>query len=368
MIERDTDTTMPRSGSGPGGGEPPSEPPRPPKDRKLGRIILPVLIVVLGLTALGLGRFYTWATGASGPRTPVVVVIPPGASGSDVAGILQREHVIRSSFGFRILAKVKHSGAFQAGRYEMTTNMTASQALAVLEKPPARAPSIRLTIPEGFDVAQVAARVSSVIDLSAQAYESAATGGGYAVPGFLPAGAKDLEGFLYPDTYFVYKDATAKDVIDKQLAQFEKVATSLEIAAKARALGVTPVQVVIVASIIEREAKFPQDRPRVAEVIYNRLKKGMRLQLDSTVAFAVGKVGQGDLTHADYLSKDPYNTYEHAGLPPGPISNPGEAALRAALTPSHGGYLYFVTIDKAGHEAFTASYAEFQKLKARSPK
>jgi len=364
MIERDTEETTVRPGDRP----PPEEPPRPPRDRKLGRIILPVLIVVLGLTALGLGRFYTWATGASGARTPVVVVVPPGATGSDVAAILQRQHVIRSSFGFRILARVKHSGAFQAGRYEMTTNMTASQALTVLEQPPAKAPSIRLTIPEGFDVAQEAARISGVLDLSAQDYQSAATGGGYAVPGYLPAGSKSLEGFLYPDTYFVYKDATAKDVIDKQLAQFQKVATALGITAEAKSLGVTPLQVVIVASIIEREAKFPQDRPRVAEVVYNRLKKDMRLQLDSTVAYAVGKVGQGGLTHADYLSKNPYNTYQHAGLPPGPISSPGEAALRAALNPSHGGYLYFVTIDKAGHEAFTASYAEFQKLKARSPK
>ena len=339
-----------------------------PKDRKLGRIVLPILILVLALAALGLGRFYTWATGASGPKSPVEIEVPAGASGSQVADLLQQRHVIRSAFGFRILARVKHSGSFDAGTYVFTTNMTASDALATLEKGPTRPPrtSVRLTIPEGFDAAQVAARVAGVVELPAAAYLKAANGGGYSVPGYLPPGTKGLEGFLFPDTYFVYKDATAKEVIDKQLAQFEHVASELQITQKAKSLGVSPLDVVIVASIIEREAKFPQDRAKVAEVIYNRLKKGMKLQMDSTVAYAAGIPGQHP-SHADYLSKNPYNTYVHLGLPPGPISNPGEAALKAALAPSHEGYLYFLTIDKAGHDAFTASYEEFLRLKANAP-
>jgi UPF0755 protein len=341
--------------------------PRPPRDRRIGRIILPILIIVLVLGALGLGRLYTWATGASGPQTPVSIEIPQGASGSEVADLLAQRHVIRSSFGFRVLARVKHSGDFRAGTYAFTTNMTAAQALAVLEKEPLAPPSVRLTVPEGFDIEQVAERVAAAIDLTAQQYQSAATGGGYSVPGFLPAGTKSLEGFLYPDTYFVYKNASAKDVITKQLGQFEKVAAALEISDKAKRLGVTPLEVVIVASIIEREAKFSQDRPRVAEVIYNRLKQRMKLQLDSTVAYAAGKLGQ-PLAHSDYLSDSPYNTYVHKGLPPGPISNPGEAALKAALAPTHDGYLYFLLIDKAGHEAFTSSYDEFLRLKEQAPK
>jgi len=343
--------------------------PGPPRDRKLGRIVLPVLILVLALAALGLGRFYTWATGASGTKSPVEIEVPAGASGSQVADLLQQRHVIRSAFGFRILARVKHSGAFDAGTYVLTTNMTAGEALATLEKGPARPPrtSVRLTIPEGFDAELEAARVADAIDLSAAAYLKAANSGGYAVPGFLPADAKGLEGFLFPDTYFVYKDATAKEVIEKQLAQFEHVASELQITQKAKSLGVTPLDVVTVASIIEREAKFPQDRAKVAEVIYNRLKKGMKLQMDSTVAYAAGVLGQQP-THADYASKSPYNTYVHLGLPPGPISNPGEAALKAALNPTHDGYLYFLTIDKAGHDAFTSSYQEFLRLKANAPK
>jgi UPF0755 protein len=340
-------------------------PKRPPKDRKIGRIVLPALIVVLVLAALGLSRFYTYATGASGPRVPVVVEVPQGASGASVAALLQQEHVIRSALGFKILARVKHSQPFVAGRYELTTNMTAAEALAALEAPP-KVTTVRVTIPEGLDIQQEAVILASKLAFSAAAFEREATSGAFAVPGFYPSNPPTVEGFLFPDTYFFYPDATPKDVIDEQLAQFRKVASSLGLVAGAQALGVSPLDVVTVASIVEREAKFPKDRPRVAEVVYNRLKAGMKLQLDSTVAYAVGKVGQGP-SHADYRSKSPYNTYVHLGLPPTPIANPGRAALLAALHPTTAGYLYFILIDKAGHEAFTASYSEFLRLKAQAP-
>jgi UPF0755 protein len=352
MVETET-------GRGAGGS------PAPPKDRKWGRIILPALIVVLALSAFGLSRFYSWATGASGPQTPVVIEVPDGASGSDVATILEKAHVIRSALGFRILARVKHSQPFRAGRFDLTTNMTASEALVALEQTPKLA-DVRVTIPEGFDVSREATILATKLGFTAQEFENAATAGAFSVPGYLPAGSPTIEGFLFPNTYRFFPDATPKDVIDEQVAQFQTEANDVEVTAGAQALGVTPLDVVIVASIIEREAKFAKDRPRVAEVIYNRLKQGMKLQLDSTVAFAADKVGQ-TLQHSDYTSTNPYNTYTHKGLPPGPISNPGRAALLAALHPTHAGYLYFVLIDTAGHTAFTASYDEFLRLKAQAP-
>jgi UPF0755 protein len=346
--------------------EPQTDPTRrQPKDRRVGRIVLPVLIVLLVLAALGLSRFYSWATGASGPRTPVVVQIPEGATGSQVADLLQRRHVIRSAFGFRILARVKHSSAFEAGRYRLTTNMTASEALAVLEEPPT-VPQVRLTVPEGFDVQQTARRVASVLRIGAVAFETAATSGAFQLPGYMPPETGTVEGFLFPDTYFLYEDATPKDVIDVQLGQFQQVAADLRLTERSKALHLTPFQLVTVASMIEEEAKFQKDRVRVAEVIYNRLRRRMPLQIDATTAYAVGKLGR-KLTAADYRSKSPYNTYTHVGLPPGPISNPGADSLRAALNPAGGDLLYYVVIDAAGHEAFTASYSEFLRLKASAP-
>lgn len=352
MVETDQDRDVGRS-------------PTPPRDRKWGRIILPALIVVLGLSAFGLSRFYSWATGASGLRAPVVIQVPEGASGSDVATILEQAHVIRSALGFRILARVKHSQPFRAGRFDLTTNMTASEALAALELEPKLA-DVRVTIPEGLDASREGAILATKLGFTAEAFASAVAAGGSSVPGYLPAGSPSIEGFLFPDTYRFFPDATPKDVIDEQVKQFQLEAADLGVTVGAKALGVTPLDVVIVASIIEREAKFAKDRPRVAEVIYNRLKAGMRLQLDSTVAYAAGKVGQA-LEHSDYKSTNPYNTYTHEGLPPGPISNPGRAALLAAMHPTHAGYLYFVLIDAQGHTAFTASYDEFLRLKAQAP-
>jgi UPF0755 protein len=330
------------------------------KERRLGRIVLPALIIVLALTAFGLSRFYSWATGASGPRTPIIVEIAQGATGSQVADLLQAKHVIRSSLGFKILARVKHSGDFRAGRYRMTTNMTASQALTALEQPVALT-QVKVTIPEGFDIAQTAARVSQQLSIPAPAFAKAANSGRYTRAPYLPAG-KTAEGFLFPNTYQFYPDATADDVINVQLNQFATQARSLHMVDKAKALHLTPYQVVIVASMIEEEARYQKDRVRVAEVIYNRLRQDMLLQVDATTAYAVGKLGQ-KLTTADYRSMSPYNTYTHAGLPPGPISNPGRLSLQAALNPAQGDFLYYVVIDKAGHEAFTDSYEEFLNLK-----
>jgi UPF0755 protein len=335
------------------------------KDRRPGRIVLPVIVLVLLLTTGSLARFYSWATGASGPRTAVAFVVPTGASGSDVAAKLQDEGVIRSALGFKILIRFKHPGEFQAGRYDLTTNMTASQALAALGAGPVQ-PHVRLTVPEGFTIDQTAGRVTDALRVTPEDFVAAANGGTYSLPPYLPAGAQSVEGFLFPDTYFFFPDATADTVLREQLDQFSKEATDLNLAAKAKALGLTPYQVVVVASLIEEEARFQRDRVRVAEVIYNRLRKGMLLQIDATTAYGVGKLGQ-KLTHADYASKSPYNTYVHAGLPPGPISNPGYDSLEAALNPAHGSLLYYVVIDAAGHEAFTADYQEFLRLKASAP-
>jgi UPF0755 protein len=149
------------------------------------------------------------------------------------------------------------------------------------------------------------------------------------------------------------------------VAQFTKQAEALGFEAGARRLGLTTYQALIVASLVEEEAGVPGDFPKVARVVYNRLEAGMPLQFDSTLNYVLAQ-RKLHLTFEDIRTPSRYNTYLHAGLPPTPISNPGLRALRAALEPAPGDWLYFVAIDKKGHSAFTASYSEFLRLKAEA--
>jgi UPF0755 protein len=336
---------------------------RPRHPRRRGLIVLVVLFVLLAALAGGFGSYYRWATGASGPQTPVLVDIPPGATGAQVADILKANGVIRSAFAFRMLAKFRgHGAGFDAGQYRMTTNMTVSAALDALEQPPA-VHAIRVTIPEGFTVSGTAARIGKAIGTSPSAIAAAANSGTYSLPPFLPAGSKTTEGFLFPNTYDFLHAESPSAVVNRLLGEFRVEANTLPWA-NAKKLGVTPYQVVIIASMIEREAKFQSDRGKIARVIYNRLAKGMYLQIDATVEYALGS-HKATLTNADLAVNSPYNTYLHKGLPPTPIANPGLASLKAALSPTNGNWLYYVLIDKAGHHAFTASYQEFLHLKAQ---
>jgi UPF0755 protein len=190
----------------------------------------------------------------------------------------------------------------------------------------------------------------------------AASRGDWALRPYLPKGTKSLEGFLFPKKYEFEAGSTADAVIKRLLAQFKLEVRDLPWSAY-KQLGLKrPYDVVIVASMIEREARFPEDRPKIARVIYNRLSKGMPLQIDATVEYALGTY-KSRLTLEDLKVESPYNTYLHRGLPPTPIANPGLASLEAALSPAKGKWLYYVVIDAQGHHAFTASYDEFIKLK-----
>ena len=331
--------------------------------RRRGLLILLVFFLVLAAIAGAFGVYYQWATGASGPRAQVLIDVPSGATGAQVADILKQHDVIRSAFAFRMLAKFRgHSGGFDAGQYKLTTNMTVAQALDALELPPV-VTAVRVTIPEGFTVQQTAQRIGKGIATSPREIAAEATSGKYSIPPFLPAGAKTTEGFLFPNTYDFLRDASPSSVVQRLLGEFKTEANGLPWA-DARKLGVTPYQVVIVASIIEREAKFEVDRPKIARVIYNRLHQGMFLQIDATVEYALGH-HKAILSNADYRVRSPYNTYLHRGLPPTPICNPGLASLKAALSPVAGDWLYYLGTDKAGHLAFTGSYQEFLRLKAK---
>jgi len=184
----------------------------------------------------------------------------------------------------------------------------------------------------------------------------------YAFMNGLPSGSDRLEGFLFPETYEIYVSATAHDIVDKMLSQFDKVFTE-DCYKRAEELGMSVRDIITIASIIEREARIDEDRSLVASVIYNRLDINMSLQMCSTVQYILGDP-KAVLSTADTQIDHPYNTYQNPGLPPGPICSPGEASIMAALYPADTDYIYFVVSEKLdGSHAFSSNYNQFLKDK-----
>jgi peptidoglycan lytic transglycosylase G len=335
------------------------------RERRRGGLILLVVLILLVCLVGAAGGWWAWASAASGPQEKIVVVVPQGSSGSDVARILEQEHVVRSSFAFKVMARFRgFAQGFQAGTYtNLTTNMSAAGALAALKKGPLPQKTLTAVFPEGLTITQTAAAVQDQLGIPTQEFLSAARSGTYSLTPYLPKGTPSLEGFLFPKKYDFLAGVTADDVIKKMLGQLSKEVRGLPWDDyRAFRLG-SKYQVLVVASMIEREARFPDDRPKIAAVIYNRLKKGMLLQIDATVEYALGSY-KSKLTYDDLKVNSPYNTYLHTGLPPTPIANPGLASIEAALSPASGNWLYYIVCDQEGHHAFTSSYSTFLRLKA----
>jgi peptidoglycan lytic transglycosylase G len=337
---------------------------RHPPERRRGLVVLlTVVILLVALVATGVG-FWSWATNAAGPRTKLVVTIPQGSTGSDVATVLKRDGVIRSTWAFKLLARFRgFSGGFQAGTYtNLTTNMSVEDALNALKKGPLPNKTVQSLFPEGLTQGQTAARAQDKLGIRQSEFIKAATSGTWTLSPYLPKGTKTLEGYLFPKKYEFPAGPSAETVIKRMLLQFKLEVRDLHWDNLKRFGLKRPYDVVIVASMIEREARFAEDRPKIAQVIYNRLAKGMPLQIDATIEYALG-VHKSRLTLEDLKVPSPYNTYLHQGLPPTPIANPGLASIHAALAPAKGKWLYYVVIDGQGHHAFTASYDEFLRLK-----
>ena len=252
-----------------------------------------------------------------------------------------------------LLALVLVLGGLAAAAVILSRHKTAPKA------PPA--PTIvRLTIPEGFTRSQIAALAHSTglkgSYLAASKRNPHLDLAHYGAPATTP----DLEGFLFPATYELYAGTPASRLVSEQLAAFRENFGGGEIH-RAKVLGVTPYELLIVASIIEREVDIPHDRPLVAAVIYNRLRLHMTLGVDSTLRYALHDFTH-PLTESQLASDSPYNTRTHQGLPPTPISNPGMAAITAAAHPAKVSYLYYVSgADGCGEQVFSTSYAQFER-------
>ncbi|MHB1444637.1 MAG: endolytic transglycosylase MltG [Acidimicrobiales bacterium] len=312
----------------------------------LGLAVLLSLVAVAGL----------WVEAQINPSTHpgrvVDVSIPAGSSTDSIAGLLAADRVISSSFWFRVYLRLHDGRHFDAGVYALREDESYPAVVKALHGPEVSRP---LVIPEGFTISQIAQRVGALPGHSAAHFLAVAAGGTVRSP-YEPAGSSNLEGLLFPDTYTITPGESDTAILEQMISRFDQVASDIGLSRAPSSVGVSPYQAVIVASLIEREAKLAGDRPLVGEVIYNRLAKGMRLQIDATVLYALGP-GHSSLSAADLQVPSPYNTYLVAGLPPGPIADPGQAALEAALHPSTGNYLYYVVVGRDGTEAFSTTLA-----------
>jgi UPF0755 protein len=253
------------------------------------------------------------------------------------------------------------------GTYELNKSMNLDEIAAVLMAGNlARTKSF--TIPEGYNIIQIAKALEAAGICTADEFYNEAENGvfDYLFLADCPPGTERLEGFLYPETYEVYEDATAHDVIAKMLGQFDLLFSAADhpnYYDRAAELGMSVRDVVTMGSIIERESVKPEERPLMAGVFYNRLNQGMMLQSCATIQYILGEPKEF-LTNADTQIESPYNTYLHEGLPPGPICNPRMASIEAALYPDDNDFVYFVlSPDLDGSHRFSADYNEFLRNK-----
>ncbi|MBB6348574.1 UPF0755 protein [Nonomuraea muscovyensis] len=288
----------------------------------------------------------------------VTVRIRPGATAGDIGETLAGSGVVASARSFVNAAETRAvAHRLRPGHYRLRTGMAAAAALDLLLAPASRVVR-RVTVTEGMRVGEAFRRIAAQSGLplrELRAVEPELVG--------LPPYARGIEGFLYPATYEVEPDAKAVDVLAAMVERYGAVARQLDLEARAARVHLTPLEAVIVASIAQAEGGRDADYPKIARVIYNRLRRGMPLQMDATVTYALGRRTLR-VAGRDLRVRSPYNTYARAGLPPAPISNPGRKALRAALRPAKGDWYWFVTTDPAHRiTKFTDKESEFVRYR-----
>jgi UPF0755 protein len=326
-----------------------------------------VLLGVLAALALAVALGVTWVRGQINPSGPpgseIRVTIAPGQSTDEIARLLHQRGVVRNSTVFAYYARFTGADSIKAGDFVFHHNEHMAAVIRILQHG-AETKTDRVTIPEGLTLREIAAKVGALPGRSAERFLSVAEGGTVRSQ-YQPANVNSLEGLVLPETYFVDHNDDETKILTRMVAAFDEFATRAGLPTAAARLNLTPYQVVVVASMVEREAKVDEDRSPIARVIYNRLQKGMPLQIDATVQYALGKQKE-HLTEKDLKVSSPYNTYANKGLPPGPIASPGRKSLEAALDPPPSPYIYYVLADANGRHAFASTADEFERLKAEA--
>lgn len=319
-------------------------------------------VVVLLVIGAGAGAWWFYA-GVDRPfkgydAAEQFVEIPQGSGSIAIAKRLTDAGVVRDVNSFRLALWITGTGRrLQAGEYRFEQPMSPRQVADKIARGDVYVQPI--TFPEGWTIRQMAALYESKGFGEAKSFVAAASD--TELIRDLDPAAKDLEGYLFPDTYALPRHATAGQLVSRMVASFRKALTpELVDAAAGRGLGVR--QYVTLASIVEKETGNKDERPLVAAVYANRLKINMGLQCDPTVIYALERAGRynGNLRREDLQFDSPYNTYRYAGLPPGPIASPGRASLEAAANPADVDYLYFVSKNDGSH-AFASTLEEHNR-------
>ena len=291
----------------------------------------------------------------SSAQEKIYLRVKPGMTADDIGTLLQQHGVISSKYNFWLTAKLNGADSkFKTGNYALHRNMEAREVLRMLVD--GATSSLRFTIPEGYNVREIAKRLSDEGLVDQKEFLRAAKT--FAPYSYMKKSAQAdyaAEGFLFPDTYEITNDASAEDVLKMMTEAFDsKLTPELRERAAERELSIY--ELITLASLVEKEARFDEDRPIIAQVFLKRLRVGMPLQSDTTLQYLLDGPKE-DVSIEDTKMESPYNTYQHQGLPPGPIANPGMAAIRAVLYPADTGYLYFVA-DRQGHNHYSMSYEE----------
>lgn len=357
--------------------------PPPVRRRSVAHRIGGILLLIAAALLLGgLGYVVFGFVGGDGGSdvaagTPVKVVIPQGSTSEQIAQLLAEAGVVQRETVFRARLKLNGDGSdFRAGTYTMKTGSSYDSIVATLEKGPAAAPTFDLTIPEGQRLEETAAFIDArraTAQREGDKVLPAFTGAEYlkavqALPfpaGLeVPKGTRTREGLQFPATYELRHAASAADFVAKQREAFEQNLAEIDMT-KAKAANLTPYDIVIIASLIEREARLPKERPLVSAVMWNRLKIGEPLGIDASNQYAAYEPGAEEFWVRELLQSQldeegPYNLRKVQGLPPTPIAAPSRASLDAAAAPANVDYRYYVANpDGSGEHFFTESYDEF---------
>jgi UPF0755 protein len=289
-------------------------------------------------------RMFADAPAAANDTDKVLINVRQGQSLKTTADLLYHKKIIKSSLKLVIISRVKdYDKRLKVGEYLLSAAMTPRQILEIMVKGEVKLH--KLTVPEGYNTDQIAGLVAQAGFATKEAFSIAASDAVLARKFGLEVDR--LEGYLFPDTYFFPKDVTVEQIISTMVRRFWTIFKP-EWQDRAKSFGFSVHQVVTLASIIEKETGAPFERPLIASVFHNRLRKKMRLESDPTVIYGI-KNFDGNLTRKHLKTRTPYNTYKIRGLPAGPIANPGQASIEAVLFPEKTAYLYFVAKKDTTH-------------------